>query len=126
MDIDVVKFLTEHSVLMALAGLVIWEKYQYSKTTSPLLAELSNSIKLQSASLDNLNTSLNTVRQSCDNTTMALNIISNTLPTIYNTLERHDKRSEYMNNDLREIAFLVKRRPGMAQKENTHEANHEN
>jgi hypothetical protein len=46
---------------------------------------------------------------------MMLNIINNTLPVISGTLERHDKRSEFMNNDLREVAVLVKRRPCMVQ-----------
>jgi len=33
------------------------------------------------------------------------------------TLERRDKRAEFMNTDLREMAALAKRRPCTAQKE---------
>jgi septal ring factor EnvC (AmiA/AmiB activator) len=117
MDIDIVKFLTEHSVMMMIVAMYIWDNARHSKTTVQVLTELRNSSTLQADSLKSLDASLATIRQSCDNTTMALTLINNTLPTVYNTLERHDKRSEYMNNDLREIATLVKRRPCMTQKE---------
>jgi len=110
---DSVKLLTEYGVLVALAALFIWEKFQYSKTHGQVLSELNNSVKLQMAVLENLNVSLNGVKQSCDNTTMALNIINNTLPIIVSNLERHDKRAEFMNSDVREITALVRQRPCM-------------
>jgi CII-binding regulator of phage lambda lysogenization HflD len=114
MDVDIVKFMTEHSVMMAIAAFFLWQSYQLSRTIAPLLTELQNSSKLQTASLESLNSSLATIKQSCDNTTMALTLIGNTLSTTSSTLERHDKRAEFMNTDIREVVALVRRRPCMA------------
>ena len=107
------KLLTEHGVLMAIAGFFLWQSYHFSKTIAPLLAELHNASKLQTAALESLNASLATIKQSCDNTTMALSLIGNTLTTAVNSLERHDKRAEFMNTDIREVVALVRRRPCM-------------
>jgi len=112
---DIIRFVSEHGVLMAFALLFIWERIQWSKTHGQVLTELNSSIKLQVIMLENLNVSLNGVKQSCDNTTMALNIINNTLPVITSNLERHDKRAEFMNVDIREIVSLVRKHPCIAQ-----------
>ena len=110
---DSIKLLTEYGVLVAIAAVFIWEKFQYSKANSQVLTELSNSSKLQAASLESLNSSLASMKQSCDNTTMALNIISSTLSGMSNNFERHDKRADFTNTDVREIVSLVRQRPCM-------------
>ena len=76
----------------------------HSKTVEKILNEMQNSMVLQKDTLDGL-------RHTSENTTIALNIIQNSLASMAQSLERHDKRSEYMNNDLVEISATLKSRP---------------
>lgn|GEM_PF-3214242 len=101
---SVVQLITETGVLLVIVGIFLWNTITTSKNMEKLLAELREGCKLQTAAIDGL-------KHTTENTTTALNIIQNTLAGVSQALERHDKRSEYMNNDMREVTTLIKNRP---------------
>ena len=74
---------------------------------SEILGKLATSIELQTNTLNGLTTALGGIRVSCDNTSQALVIVQNTLSNLNGNLERHDKRSEFMNEDIIKIATYV-------------------
>ena len=101
---EYVKMIAEYSVLIVIAAVFIWDKVAHSKVVESILKELQTSSKLQSATLENL-------KRSTENASTALNIIQNTLYANSQALDRHDKRSEFMNNDIREMSATLKSRP---------------
>ena len=104
-------------MVITLTGLIIWRDVFNSKTLNKMLNELSISVKLQTASTDGLNSALVGIKQSCDNTAKALEIINNNMNHIDGTLERMDKKFDFMNNDVKETATLVRRRPCVIKRE---------
>jgi len=101
---ETLKTLSEYGVLFVIAAVFIWDKVAHSRMIENILKELQTSARLQTSALESL-------RHMCENTTTALSIIQNTLAANTQSLERHDKRSEYMNNDIREICTMLKTRP---------------
>jgi len=98
------KLVAEYGILLAIAAVFIWDKVIASKNMSTVLGELKASVKVQNGILEGM-------KSTAENTTTALNIIQNTMANTNQLLERHDKRSEYMNNDMREVTTLIKNRP---------------
>ena len=98
-------------MVITLTGLIIWRDVFNSKTLNKMLNELSISVKLQTASTDGLNSALIGIKQSCDNTAKALEIVNTHMNHMSSSLDRMDKKVDFMNNDVKETATLVRRRP---------------
>jgi len=105
---DILKIIGEYGILIVIAAVFIWDKIANTKTTEKMLKELEAGSKVQTSILENL-------RHTCENQSTALNIIQHTLAMNTTSLERHDKRSEYMNTDVREICTLLRVRPCIIQ-----------
>ena len=101
---DTIKYMAEYGILFVIAAVFIWDKITNAKMTENILKELQAGAKLQSSTLESL-------RHTCDNQTTALSIIQNTLSANTQSLERHDKRAEFMNTDVREMVTILKTRP---------------
>jgi len=107
---DILKIIGEYGILIVIAAVFIWDKVANTKTTENILKELEAGSKVQTSILENL-------RHTCENQSIALSIIQNSLAMNTTSLERHDKRSEYMNADVREICTLLRVRPCIFQSE---------
>ena len=110
---EAIKVISEYGILVVIAGLFIWEKFQYSKIIGNLLSEIKITIAHQAGMLTSLEAALLSIRASCDNTATALTIISHSLLDMKGLLERHDKRSEYINKDVRDSTIMLRMRPCM-------------
>ena len=103
-----IKLIGEYGIFVVIAGVFIWDKISISKVMVNILNELQSNSKIQVDALEN-------IRRSTENTTIALNIIQSALASMSQSMERHDKRAEYMNNDLREICAKLNSRPTVTQ-----------
>ena len=101
---DILKLFSEYGILIVIAAVFIWDKLVNAKQADNILKELQEYAKLQGSTLQNLD-------HTCRNMETALSIIQSTLAANTQSLERHDKRSEYMNNDIREIVTILHTRP---------------
>jgi len=110
---DILKIIGEYGILIVIAAVFIWDKVVNTKTTENILKKLETASELQTSILENL-------RHTCGNQTTALGIIQNSLAMNTTSLERHDKRSEYMNADVREICTLLRVRPCMIRNDEEH------
>ena len=103
-----IKLIGEYGIFVVIAAVFIWDKISVSKVMVSILNELQSNSKIQSDALEN-------IRRSTENTTIALNIIQNTIASMSTNMERHDKRAEYINNDIREIVTKLNARPSIIQ-----------
>jgi len=117
---EIVKTIMEYGILLVIAGVFLWDKVTISKSTVTILSRLESQAGLLGKTLDGLHHSVEGVHTSNENTSTALNIIQNTLASnlqdiagINQALERHDKRAEYMNTDVRAILDILRIRPGV-------------
>ena len=115
---EIISTLMEYGILLVIAAVFLWDKITISKSTVTILSRLETQAELLSKTLDGLHQSLDGLHKATENTSTALNIIQNTLALNSTKLEnnstdieRHDKRAEYMNNDIRVILDLLKNRP---------------
>jgi len=108
---EYIKLIAENGVLLVIAAVFIWDKVTNAKTVTSILSDMQSSAKLQENTLINLHRALESLGHATENTTTALNIIQNTLANNMHSLERHDKRAEFMNSDLREVVTMLKTRP---------------
>jgi hypothetical protein len=115
---NAVKILFEYGALGVLcavfAGLIVWYVYYGTKHTNKVLEELNVQNKLNAQSQLHLAEAVSGIKQACENTATALNIVNNSMLTINQSFERHDKRVEFINNDVKEIVQstrLIKKKP---------------
>ena len=94
--IETIRLVGESGILVALAALFIWEKIDHVKTVNKVLSELQETAKRQTALLESL-------KIIAESTRSALNIVQTTLTSLVQLLDRHDKRSESMHNDVVKI-----------------------
>ena len=107
---EILKMISEFGILIVIAAVFIWNSVTHNKTTESILQDLQMAMTLQVGILENL-------KHTCENQSTALNIIQNTLSANTQSLERHDKRAEFMNNDVREILTILRTRPCVTQNE---------
>jgi len=99
---EMVQIITNYGILVVIAAIFIWDKVVNVKQTEKILSELQAASRMQTAAIES-------IRIASDNTATALQIIQNTLTATSTALERHDKRSEFMNSDLRDLyTFIMK------------------
>ena len=101
---DTLKTVSDYGVLLVIAAVFIWDKIANARAIESVLKELQSASKLQSDTLRSL-------QHTSENTSTALQLLLNSLSGLTASLERHDKRSEFMNADIREICGLLGRRP---------------
>ena len=99
-----IKLIAVYGIFVVIAAVFIWDKISVIKVMVDILNGLQSTSKIQADALEN-------IRRSTENTTIALNIIQNTLAGMSQSMERHDKRAEYMNNDIREVCTKLNDRP---------------
>lgn len=98
----VIAAIAEYGVLVAIAAIFLWDKVTNGKLTSKILLELQESSRVQTKTLEAM--SMNT-----KNTATALEIIQKTQTLQTQVFERHDKRAEYMNGDIKAILENVRK-----------------
>ena len=99
---------TETGILATLAIIFIWDKVKNAKVVENLLNEIKNISNLQKVTLDNIAKEIENTRNSINNTTLSLNLLQLNATNLHESLERHDKRSEHMNTDVKKILERVR------------------
>ena len=98
---EIIKAVADYGILVCIAGVFLWDKIINSNKMVQILKDLQTTQLLQAKTLDSL-------MQTSQNTSTALNILQNTLASLSELIIRHDKRAEYMNNDIKEIVTILK------------------
>lgn len=93
---ELIQFISDTGVLIVIAAVFIWDKVVNAKKTGELLQEISINTKLLKSMLDTITAAVN-------NTTTALNMVEMTQKGLVEDMSRHDKRAEFMNNDIKKI-----------------------
>ena len=101
---SVIPVVAETGVLIFIAVVFVMDKVGNGKTVNAVLQKLEISASIQTELLKNMNDLL-------QNQNKMLNLIETTTGTTAALLERHDKRSEYMNNDVVAMYELIKAKP---------------
>jgi hypothetical protein len=112
---EILKLIADYGVLMAIAVVFIWDKVRNARTTETVLKELQTASKLQTDTLETLRrsseslmTALESLRHTSENLTTTLGIIQHALFANTQTMERHSKQADFMNDDIREILAVVR------------------
>ena len=103
---EILSIIMESGILLIIAAVFIWDKITISKAMLATLARLETRAELQVQSLEGL-------ARAAEATSAALSIAQTALSTLNGAMERHDKRAELMNADLRAASELLKNQPCM-------------
>lgn len=98
---EVLKYIADYGLAFVLAAIFIWRSLKTDKVNTDILCELKSNSILQT-------NALNIVQQESINTQTSLSIIQNTIAGNTQSLDRHDKRAEHMNNDVIKILEIVR------------------
>jgi len=99
-----IKVISENGVLIIIAAAFIWDKISHSKTVENVLKELQSCIKLQDSMLA-------AIRDESLNRSNVLTYMQSTVDNITGIVQRNDKRTENMSNDIRGICTILNTRP---------------
>ena len=104
---EVVKLVAEYGILIVISGIFIWNTIKSSKDITMMLSTIERTMNEMQRTSEITKDALENLKHTCENQTTALSIIQNTLSQNTSALERHDKRAEYMNGDIRAMRAIM-------------------
>ena len=105
------KIITDNGIAVVCAAAFIYQFFQVSKTLNKVLTEFTPAVTALTKAIETQEEVVKNLQMATNTTTSSVNLVNATVSSVSTILERHDKRAEFMNNDIREIITLLKTRP---------------